>query len=100
MQRHPWNSATEQERMAIASQLRDMVRTPGWRFLEEFIRFRIDYIKERIFDADIDTEKGRREIGMWRQERLCWETLLKRPEEWVRSADGLLESQSEEEADG
>jgi hypothetical protein len=100
MMRHPWNAATEEERKMIGSNLRAMVQSEGWKFMQEFFRFRIDYIKERVFDADVDSEVGRREIAEKRQERKVWEVMLKRPEEWIKSADGLFESQSEGETDG
>jgi len=97
---HPWNEANADEKKIIAGQLRDMVRHPGWLFMQEFFRFRIDYIKERVFDVDMDSEVGRREIAEKRQERKVWDVMLKRPEEWIKSADGLFESQSEGEEDG
>lgn len=100
--RHPWNNATPQEKQIIAGNLRSMMLGPGWTFIREFGEYRMEQLKLRMIDMVklIGTEDGRRDMAMDAQECETIKVFLKRPLEWISAADGLLESQSEEEADG
>lgn len=102
MKRNPWNDATQQEKQIIAGNLRAMMLSPGWAVIKEFGEYRMECLKARLIDAVklIGTEEGRRDMAMDAQECETIKVFLNRPIEWISAADGLLESQSEEEADG
>jgi len=100
--KHPWEVATDQEKRIIAGHLRAMMLSPGWKFIQEFGEYRMECLKQRLIDLVkfVGTEEGRRDMAMEAQECETIKVFLNRPAEWIKTADGLLESQSEGDEDG
>ena len=86
-----WENFTEEDRIAAGDAAYRIVNCADWKqSLGPWIENRVEALQNRIATRSINTEEERRMFHEDRQELLVWKTLLKKPRELIRNAEGLF----------